>query len=367
MSIEVSPRVRVLLERLTSARASKLDNLDVLVSSRAPASTALSNAVWTDARAAKLDNLDTTVSSRATNDGVWTYSTRNLTNPSTRSALTNMAVDLVTAAEAPSGFRSVWTDARAAKLDYLDASITSRASAADYTSARAAKLDNLDATISSRATNDGVWTYSTRNLTNPSSRSALTNMAVDLVTAAEAPSGFRSVWTDARAAKLDNLDATISSRASAADYTSARAAKLDYLDAAITSRASAADYTSTRAAYLDNLISIETASTYNHPSGTTESDAVVITPAELSKYDKLCLDLNALTQTTYIRTYVKVDGTNYRLADYAEFPADFPSGTKTIVIDLMATAKAIKVTLQSAVAEGATRAIPYFYVRKSEA
>lgn len=37
-------------------------------------------------------------------------------------------------------------------------------------------------------------------------------------------------WTQARAEKLDSLDKTISSRASAADYTPTRAAKLDHLD-----------------------------------------------------------------------------------------------------------------------------------------
>jgi len=74
-------------------------------------------------------------------------------------------------------------------------------------SARATKLDNLDATISSRA----------------------------------APSD------------LSNLDATVSSRASAADYNATRAAKLDELDAAISTRAAASDYTPTRAGYLDNL------------------------------------------------------------------------------------------------------------------
>ena len=40
------------------------------------------------------------------------------------------------------------TSARAIKLDNLDATITSRASATHYTSTRAAKLDNLDAAIS---------------------------------------------------------------------------------------------------------------------------------------------------------------------------------------------------------------------------
>lgn len=48
-------KMKVLTDRLTSARATKLDNLNATVSSRAAASTALTNVVWSDARAAKLD------------------------------------------------------------------------------------------------------------------------------------------------------------------------------------------------------------------------------------------------------------------------------------------------------------------------
>lgn len=61
----------------TQSRAGKIDNMDALVSSRAPASTALSTATWTNARAALLDNLDAKISSRAAastalSNGVWT-------------------------------------------------------------------------------------------------------------------------------------------------------------------------------------------------------------------------------------------------------------------------------------------------------
>lgn len=51
----VPGKLKTLLDRLTAARAANLDKLDANVSTRAPAATALSNAVWTDARAAKLD------------------------------------------------------------------------------------------------------------------------------------------------------------------------------------------------------------------------------------------------------------------------------------------------------------------------
>ena len=51
----VPGKLKVLADRLTSTRAANLDRLDANVSTRAAASTALSNAVWTDARAGKLD------------------------------------------------------------------------------------------------------------------------------------------------------------------------------------------------------------------------------------------------------------------------------------------------------------------------
>lgn len=51
-----------LLNRLTQALA---DRIDTTISSRAPASTALSTATWTGTRAGKLDNLDAAVTTLA--------------------------------------------------------------------------------------------------------------------------------------------------------------------------------------------------------------------------------------------------------------------------------------------------------------
>lgn len=87
---------------------------------------------------------------------------------------------------------SPWTGTRAAKLDRLDTTVSSRADGSYYTPGRASKLDKLDATVSSRA--DG------KN------------------------------WTAERAGKVDNLDARVSSRADGSYYTPARASKLDSLD-----------------------------------------------------------------------------------------------------------------------------------------
>jgi hypothetical protein len=151
----------------TNTRAALLDYLDAAISSRAPSATALSTAQWTNARAALLDNLDALISSRA---------------PSSTALSTTQ-----------------WTNARAALLDYLDAAISSRLAAGDYTAPDNADIVSilaivgtaLDATISSRA---------------PAS-TALSTVQ----------------WTNARAAFLDllntYLDATISSRLATSGYT----------------------------------------------------------------------------------------------------------------------------------------------------
>lgn len=49
-------RIKVLLDRITPDRAEALDHLDADILSRAPASTALTNAVWSDALASLLGN-----------------------------------------------------------------------------------------------------------------------------------------------------------------------------------------------------------------------------------------------------------------------------------------------------------------------
>lgn len=156
----------------------KAGYLDDNISTKAPASTALSTADWTNTRAGKLDNLDDTVSSRA---------------PSSTALST-----------------ATWTGTRAAKLDSIDAAISSRApsstalSTATWTNTRASNLDNLDTTISSRAPSStalssNVWTGTRAGYldTNVSSR-------------APASTALSSnVWTTTY---RDRIDTTISSR-----------------------------------------------------------------------------------------------------------------------------------------------------------
>lgn len=51
-------KAKTLLDRLTANRASNLDNLDTAITSRAPSSTALSTAIWTNNRAEQLDKIN---------------------------------------------------------------------------------------------------------------------------------------------------------------------------------------------------------------------------------------------------------------------------------------------------------------------
>jgi len=93
-------------------------------------------------------------------NAIWSHASRSLTG------LTGQPrTDLVGADESVDthGF----TAARAAKIDNLDAAVTSRPAAADYTAARAAMIDNLDAAISSRSSHSAadVWAVATRKLT----------------------------------------------------------------------------------------------------------------------------------------------------------------------------------------------------------
>jgi hypothetical protein len=162
-----------LLTRLTATRAGYLDYLNTdakYIFSTAygtPADGSFIDVLLVDrltaTRAGYLDRLDATVSSRlasadfdarlsATRAGYIDY----LANATYGLSALNTDLDTLLAR---------LTDARAAKLDNLDATVSSRASATDYTAARAAKLDNLDALISSRATAADVWAYATRTLT----------------------------------------------------------------------------------------------------------------------------------------------------------------------------------------------------------
>jgi len=104
------------------SNSTKLANLDATVSSRAPSSTALSTAQWTNGRAANLDNLDAAVSTR--------LPTSSYTAPTTPPTVTAIRQEM---------------DTNSAKLANLDAAITTRATPGDVSNAQTAIADAIDA------------------------------------------------------------------------------------------------------------------------------------------------------------------------------------------------------------------------------
>jgi len=99
--------------------------------------------------------------------------------------------------------------------------------------------------------------------------------------------------------------------------------------------------------------------TYTHPNDTDEHDVLEFTADTQDIF--ISLDVNALTQSTEIREYEKIDGTNYRQISCKTYPDDFDSDTKAITIYFKQKNKDYKITLKSTVAEGADRSIPYVY------
>jgi len=112
------------------------------------------------------------------------------------------------------------------------------------------------------------------------------------------------------------------------------------------------------------FLGVESTGTYSHPNGVAEQNAVVITPAQLGKYEQLVLDMSGLAQNTTVRTYIEVDGVNPRLADSAIYPGDFPTNAESVVIELTPGDRDMTITLQSAIAEGVAVDIEYFYVAR---
>lgn len=77
----------------------------------------------------------------------------------------------------------------------------------------------------------------------------------------------------------------------------------------------------------------------------------------LLKLDGIWLDMTNLTQDGTIKTYYKIDGTNYRLFHVSVFSAAGDDGV-LINIDSMISSS-LKITYTEAVDEAASRNIPY--------
>jgi hypothetical protein len=290
--------IQTLAARLSDARAVKLDNLDATVGSRAPANSALDNAVWTDELAHLIEGrinayLDVAISSRAAassalNNATWTDS---------RAAKTDkLDANISTRAPASTALSdSIWTDARAAKLDSINATISSRASQSTVdailsdtaaldgrlTAARASAIDRLDVTIGSRLSSADTRL---NNLdTTISSRATQSSMDTMLAR-----------WTQTLATNLNSrVNDTISSRAPASTalsngtWTSARAGYLDRIDTTVSSRLSSSD---TRLNRLDTTVSSRLSTVVNalhsgetQMSSTASVLSVTIPTVDLSK------------------------------------------------------------------------------------
>lgn len=102
-----------------------------------------------------------------------------------------------------------------------------------------------------------------------------------------------------------------------------------------------------------------TGATYSLPSGTTEQTAFTISSTQNNVVKGIWLDLTALTQNITIRVQYRQDGTNFRTFQ----TISWTTGMEDMVLvegDIPIN-NHLRVTLQSAVAEGASRNIPYQY------
>lgn len=156
----------------TSGSFGKLikDNLDDTISSRAPSSTALSTAQWTNTRAGLIDNLDATVSSRLASASYTAPDNTSITaiKAKTDNLPSDPASDTtVNTRASQSSVNAIPTNpllTSDTRLNNLDATISSRLASAGYTApdnssitAIKAKTDNLpsdpasDTTVNTRA------------------------------------------------------------------------------------------------------------------------------------------------------------------------------------------------------------------------
>jgi len=102
-----------------------------------------------------------------------------------------------------------------------------------------------------------------------------------------------------------------------------------------------------------------TSGTFAFPNGTTEQTIIELTPSVVTYLYNFWLDLNALTQNCTIKVYSKIDGTNYREIEPMTLTnIDYSLG---LVLKEQMISTAWKITIQSTVAEGASRNIPYRY------
>lgn len=190
---------------LTAIGDARLANLDALMSSRAPATTALSTAVWTNTKAGFIDAAISGVSTGGVSAGdiataVWATTVRTITGGTigTYTGNTPQTGDAYARIGAAGAGLTAIGDARVANLD---APVSSRLAGSAYAAAPSAAA--IDSQLST-SHGSGAWGGGTGSgLTQADVQAAMTTQG----------------YTTARAVKLDALDAPVSTRLATAGYT----------------------------------------------------------------------------------------------------------------------------------------------------
>jgi len=126
---------------ISAIKATVDANLDAPISSRAPASTALSNAVWTNTKAGYLD---AAISSRLAGSA---YTAPDNVSIAAIKTTVDANLDATVSSRAPAATalsNVIWTDAKAG---YLDSAISSRLAAADYTAPDNTSIASIKTTV----------------------------------------------------------------------------------------------------------------------------------------------------------------------------------------------------------------------------
>ena len=104
---------------------------------------------------------------------------------------------------------------------------------------------------------------------------------------------------------------------------------------------------------------VSTSSTFTLTDDTTEHTIVTLTPTSVEQVTNFYLDLSELTQNCTLRVYLKIDGVNY--VELTGMTVTCAAGTKGMPLKDHVIDTDWKLTIQSTVAEGASRAIDYRY------
>jgi len=99
-------------------------------------------------------------------------------------------------------------------------------------------------------------------------------------------------------------------------------------------------------------------STFTLTSDTTEHTIVTITTTVVEQMTNFYLDMTALTQNCTLRVYITIGGSYVEMTSMTLTVA---SGTKGLALKDMVINTNWKLTIQSTVAEGSSRLIPYEY------